>query len=282
MLLNALWERLRGRYQRDLSGALWRRPLTLRNSAPLVSFTFDDFPRSALEVGGRILTDHGVSGTYYVSLGLLDRDEPVGRICSARNLAEALARGHELGCHTFGHCDAWATSPRAFERSILQNRQALSRLRPEARFPTMSYPINPPRPATKRRIGRSFSCCRGGGQRTNIGTIDVNYLQAFFLEQSRHRPSAIWELIDRNRAERGWLIFVTHDVAEHPSRFGCTPAFFTEVVRRAVGSGATVLPVGQALAEARRLAVSVPPTSPWAGPSATAPVAPLGADGISS
>ena len=32
----------------------------------VVSFTFDDFPRTALEIGGRILEDAGVRGTYTV------------------------------------------------------------------------------------------------------------------------------------------------------------------------------------------------------------------------
>jgi peptidoglycan/xylan/chitin deacetylase (PgdA/CDA1 family) len=246
----ALWERLRGRYQRDLAAAVWRRPVRMRNSGALISFTFDDFPRSSLDVGGAILRAHGVVGTYYVSLGLMDRDEPVGRICSPGDVGRALAQGHELGCHTFGHCDAWGTAPRAFEESILQNRRALTRILPGADFETMSYPIGSPRPGTKRRTGRHFLGCRGGGQSINFGMIDLNHLRAFFLEQSRDRPGVIREMIDRNRVERGWLIFVTHDVRPEPSRFGCTPWFFGDVVQRAMESGAKVLPVARALAEA--------------------------------
>jgi hypothetical protein len=63
-----------------MSQALCRRPVKMQNTAPLFSFTFDDFPRSALEVGGKILRAHGVAGTYYVSLELLNRDEPTGDI----------------------------------------------------------------------------------------------------------------------------------------------------------------------------------------------------------
>jgi Polysaccharide deacetylase len=257
-MLNTLWHRLRGRCQRELSAALWRRPVRMRNAAPLISFTFDDFPCSALEVGGRILRAHGATGTYYVSLGLLNRDEPVGRICSARDVAEVVAQGHELGCHTFGHCDAWTTSPHAFEQSLLENRDALRRLLPSASFSTMSYPINSPSPDTKRRTGRHFSGCRGGGQRMNIGTIDLNHLHAFFIEQARDRPTAIWDLIERNRALCSWLIFATHDVTTHPSPFGCTPSFFADVVRQAVASGARVLPMDQALAAVNGLASDRP------------------------
>jgi peptidoglycan/xylan/chitin deacetylase (PgdA/CDA1 family) len=242
-------ERLRGRVQRTLSTELYRRPVRMRNTGPLISFTFDDFPRSALDVGGAILREHGAVGTYYAALGLLDVNEPVGRICSASDVARVIADGHELGCHTFAHCDAWGTPPVEFEASILDNQCALQRLAPGTEFSTMSYPINSPRPDTKRRTGRYFACCRGGGQRTNVGTADLNYLFAFFLEQSRDRPAAIRNIIDRNRTHRGWLIFATHDVAVHPSRFGCTPDFLEDILRWSRESGARILPVGQALSE---------------------------------
>jgi peptidoglycan/xylan/chitin deacetylase (PgdA/CDA1 family) len=219
------------------------------NKKPLISFTFDDFPRSALEVGGRILSGYGVRGTYYVSLGLLDREEVVGRICSRADLARAVADGHELGCHTFGHCDAWETDPDVFEDAIQQNKRALETILPAVRFETMSYPISTtPRPKTKRQTGREFLCCRAGGQRSNVGTVDLNYVYAYFLERSMGQLDVIHALIERNSRDRGWLIFATHDVADPPTQFGCTPAFFEDVVRRAVASGAAVLPVRRALA----------------------------------
>ena len=244
---DALLDRFRGKYRRTLSAVLCRRLVKMNNRVPLISFTFDDFPHSALEVGGKILRAHGVTGTYYVSLGLLNRDEPTGRICSSADLTEVLAQGHELGCHTFGHCDAWETDSFSFEESIMANQLALKRILPKAGFLTMSYPISTPRPDTKRRTGQHFAACRGGGQKFNLGTVDLNYLQAFFLEQSRDSPDAIWEMIDRNRVAGGWLIFATHDVTPRPTKFGCTPELFGEVVSLAVNSGAQVLPVAQAL-----------------------------------
>jgi hypothetical protein len=221
----------------------------MQNTGPLISFTFDDFPQSALEVGGKILRAHGVAGTYYVSLGLLNRDEPTGRICSSTDLKEVLAQGHELGCHTFEHCDAWETDSRSFQESIFANRRALKEILPDASFVTMSYPINTPRPDTKRLTGRHFAGCRAGGQTFNSGPIDLNYLQAFFLEQSRDLPSLIWEMISRNRDRGGWLVFATHDVATNPTQFGCAPEFFEEVVKRSIESGAKVIPVAKALNE---------------------------------
>jgi peptidoglycan/xylan/chitin deacetylase (PgdA/CDA1 family) len=248
MKLSRTWARIKGRYQRTLAEHLGRRPVPMRNPGPLISFTFDDFPVSALRVGGAILKRHGVEGTYYAAFGLMGKDAPAGRIFSPEDLPGLLADGHELGCHTFAHCDSWATRPDIFEESILQNRQALAELVPGCRMSTLSYPISFPRPGTKLRAGRHFAGCRSGGQSGNAGTLDLNHLQAFFLEMSRNDPGAIRRAIDRNGERRGWLIFATHDVTENPSRYGCTPALFEEIVRHAVDSGARVVTVTQALA----------------------------------
>jgi len=53
-------------------------------------------------------------------------------------------------------------------------------------------------------------------------------------------------MIDRTVAASGWLVLATHDVCEEPSRWGCNPAFFEDVVCYVARSGATVLPVGDA------------------------------------
>src|SRR5437868_1211537 len=103
----------------------YRRQLVIGAQEPVVSFTFDDFPRSAWLTGGAILQRFGAAGTYYVSLGLLDKETPTGRICVAGDLAALVEQGHELGCHTFSHCHSWETEPQAFEDSVLENRAAL-------------------------------------------------------------------------------------------------------------------------------------------------------------
>lgn len=245
-----LIERFQGKYRRTLSTALGRRLARLQNSIPLVSFTFDDFPESALAIGGGILNRYSIAGTYYVSLGLLDQVAPTGLICSSEDVRNVLSDGHELGCHTFGHCDAWATNSHVFEESIRANRAALRQIMPTANFLTMAYPINNPWPASKHRAGKYFIGCRGGGQKINVGTVDLNKLNAYFIEQSRESPSQIFDMISHNRDQRGWLIFATHDVTNSPTRFGCTPELFEAVVRRAKESGARIIPVGAALREA--------------------------------
>jgi hypothetical protein len=219
----------------------------MHNTVPYISFTFDDFPRSALYTGGNILKRYGLRATYYASFGLMGKEAPTGMIFVPDDIKELLAQGHELGCHTFAHCHAWETSPRVFEDSIIKNKRALDELVPGAAFRSFSYPIVGPQPATKRRAGRYFACCRGGGQTFNSGRTDLNLLKAYFLEKSIDNPCSVKEVIDKSCQAHGWLIFATHDIDEIPTRYGCTPSFFQDIVKYSLSSGARVLPVAGAL-----------------------------------
>jgi peptidoglycan/xylan/chitin deacetylase (PgdA/CDA1 family) len=238
--------RVQGRYQRATAGYLFRRSFVGNRQGPLISFSFDDFPRSALFAGGAILKRFGFAGTYYASFGLMGKEAPTGTMFLPEDIRSVVEAGHELGCHTFAHCHSWNTTPRSFEDSIVENGATLKEFLPEARFRTFSYPICPPRPATKQATGKHFVCCRGGGQTFNVGTMDLNYLAAYFLEQARGDLAAVKSLIDRNCQEGGWLVFATHDIAPNPTPYGCTPEFFEHTVQYAANSGARVLPVIEA------------------------------------
>jgi peptidoglycan/xylan/chitin deacetylase (PgdA/CDA1 family) len=249
------------RFAMEATRFLSGRQLAVRTPVPLISFTFDDFPRSAFVNAGAILGRYGVLGTYYVSLGLAGKQSQMGPMYHTEDLIELSRLGHELGCHTFGHCHSWNTPPNIYEKAILDNQQALNEVLPGTAFQTFSYPFSGPRLPVKQVAGRHFLCCRGGGLRAgrfllrhhaggqtfNSGTTDLNLLCAFFLEQSREDPEAVKHLIDQNAQERGWLIFATHDVCDSPSRFGCTLNFFEQVVQWSLESGAQILPVVEAV-----------------------------------
>lgn len=228
-----------------------RRPFVLPSGPPIVSFTFDDFPRSALRMGGKILEDAGIAGTYYVSLGLMGQMTPTGEIFYQNDLPQLFSGGHELGCHTFHHHPAWTTPPGAYVSSVEENQRTLASIAPGQVLTTHSYPISYPRPATKRLLSQRFVCARGGGQTFNHGSIDLNYLNSFFLEQSHDDFTSIERVINANVGVGGWLVFSTHDVCASPTRFGCQPAFFEKVAQCALRSGASILPVAKAAARLR-------------------------------
>jgi len=122
-----------------------RNPRQIHAGIPIISFTFDDFPRSALVQGGAILLEQGFTGTYYVSFGLMGQSGPTGDIFSRDDLGEFVRQKHELGCHTFDHCDSWDTRPAEFEASILRNQKTLARELPGLSLKSLSYPISYPR-----------------------------------------------------------------------------------------------------------------------------------------
>ena len=254
--------KIRNRIRRELSIRLCRRNTQVHFPRPVISFTFDDFPRSALICGGDIIRAHGGAATYYVSLGLMGTTQPTGAMFVRGDLEGVIAGGHELGCHTYDHCNAWNTASRDFELSIVKNMQGLQRFFPCRSFKTMSYPISVPRPAVKACCDTYFVGCRSGGQSFNRGTTDLLGLNAFFLEQSREDARSVKLLIDGSCHAGGWLIFATHDVTENPTQYGCTPRFFEEIVRYAANLGARILPVCSALNELNlpkeRTVISIP------------------------
>ncbi len=247
MQSNSLGARALGRMQRILADRMFRRVLIMRNRVPLISFSFDDFPTSALHTGGMIIERFGARATYYAALGLMGQMAPAGRLFDAADLNLLLKNKHELGCHTYDHCDSWNTPRHALAASAHRNQEVFSGLFPGRKLQSFSFPISYPRPLTKRLLGGSYQSCRGGGQTFQAGAADLNMLKAFFLEKTRNNSTMVKQVIDQNRQECGWLIFATHDVCDTPSPYGCTPSFFAEIVEYAAASGAKILPVGSAL-----------------------------------
>lgn len=240
--------RINNRYRNTMSYRLGRRPVQLGLKKPLASFTFDDFPRSALLSGGAILKEHGIRGSYYASLGMMGKSTVSGDLFIEDDISGLIAEGHELGCHTFGHLNPWVTGEAVFKDSIIKNQEALLEIVPEYRFKTLAYPYTHPHPRIKRVAGRYFECCRGGGQVPNIGSIDLNLLRSCFIDEKQREDLDFYKrLLEKNSQSKGWLIFSTHDISINPSPYGCTVDFFEYIVRETVASSATILPICDAI-----------------------------------
>jgi hypothetical protein len=245
--MNNILRRAIGKGRRTLAAKFQRRELAIDTPMPLISFSFDDAPRTSFEVGGEVLSEHGIRATYYMSLGLLDSETELGPIASPEHLLRAVEAGHELGCHTFHHHDAWLTPSREYIESVDENRRALHRLLPDYAFHSFAYPKNGARLSVKAALEQRFDCCRGGGQSFNSGIVDLNLLNACFLDRrARVDLNFVRTLIDGNSEQRGWLIFAAHDISDGALDFGCAVDFFKAVVRQALYSGALILPVAAA------------------------------------
>lgn len=267
--LSSLFDRAKGKTRRTLAGHLHRRMLDIATPRALVSFTFDDAPRTAFDAGAEILEAHGVRGTYFLSLGLMGTITEVGPIGRPRDLVQAVGRGHELGCHTFGHDDAWFTGRAVYLRSVDRNREALQELLPGHAFRSFAYPKSGATAAVKPALAERFACCRAGGQTFNRGRVDLNLVSACFIDRRATVDMRfVADLIERNVQAGGWLVFAAHDISHTDWAFGCKPAFFTEVVQRAVESGSEVLPMSAACARLHEqaLAGSLPSATVISGP----------------
>ena len=242
--------------------ALARRDVSLPCDRPLISFSFDDFPRTALTVGGAILQDSGVRGTYYAAPGLISTQNHLGEHFCTDDLLNLLATGHELGTHTYSHVSARALGLASYVDEVEKGYQALAEM-PGLRVTRhFSYPFGEITLRVKRAIGPRMQSCRGIYPGLNGPRVDLNLLRANRLYGDVAGSLAAEALINENSRAQSWLIFYTHDVRTNPSPYGCTPALLTNVVRAAVKSGARIATVAEvlALAQANQTASELIPT----------------------
>lgn len=244
-----MMQRVLNRLKSETARFFVRRNRTVAVPGGLISFTFDDFPKSAYRQGGAVLGSHGAAGTYYVAMGLRDAESEMGPHFSSRDLQELVAAGHELGCHTYSHLDCRISDGDTVAQETGDNVQALSRVLGSYTLRSFAFPFGRVALPAKRALTHRFEACRTIRPGINAGRVDFNLLNANCLYSRAGDLDAVGNLIRLNRESGGWLIFYTHDVTDRPSPYGCTPGYFEAVVRAAVTSGSKVLTVGAALDE---------------------------------
>lgn len=220
---------------------------TATTGVPLVTFTFDDVPDTALTHGARILEERGLRGTFYIAAGLAGRVEANRTLideAGVRALAEA---GHEIGCHTFAHARVRTLGPAALAADLDRNAAGLEALAPAPGRRNFAFPYNAPSFRARTELARRFRSCRGGVERIVRGPVDRHFLPAVEIRQPESHVAGLTRWIDDVAANPGWLIFFTHDVGPEPTLFGATPDSFARLVDHALEKGCTVLPLGAAL-----------------------------------
>ena len=206
----------------------------LRNETPMVSFTFDDIPKSAATTGAAILEDHDVRGTFYVSGGLVGTTS--SSHWAAVDVPDIVAlhrRGHEIGCHTFSHRRACDLDAASLTAEIEQNSRYLRSVDPSINIENFAYPFG------YGSFGASGSSVNGvpvlpqhhaGREQRHV---DPQFLRAMPLIDRNIDRDAIERALDETQINNGWLIFYSHDVAETPSPYGCSPALLNHALEAA-------------------------------------------------
>jgi peptidoglycan/xylan/chitin deacetylase (PgdA/CDA1 family) len=219
-----------------------------RRAVGMMSISFDDFPKTAWTEGGRVLRDHGLLATYYVSGGLCSTVFDGEQMYDATDLEPIHAEGHEIGCHTFDHRSCLRMSSAEFERTMRDNQAFVNKHLGDVRFASFAFPYGHTSASAKRIAVRRFSSARGVDQSVNVGRIDLGQLKAVGLETGKRRLEDVERYIARAAAERAWLIVYTHDVQDRPSTYGCRPEQLDRLLRTAKAAGLEILPVKAALA----------------------------------
>lgn len=236
---------LSGRIQKVLARRFSRKQLRLPPHA-IVSFTFDDFPRSALLTAGEMLRAHGLHGTYYTALGLMEATTSVGPLFTARDLEKLVHDDHELACHSYQHLSCRTATTSRFQADCTRNRNCAAGLFSGLRMRNFSYPYGDVSLQTKSALANEYDSCRSIELGVNSGDIDLAFLRSTPIYSSMP-SSTIRRLIRRNKERGGWLIFYTHDVVPAPSPFGCTVQEFEDVLSLAIHSQAEILTIAHAL-----------------------------------
>jgi peptidoglycan/xylan/chitin deacetylase (PgdA/CDA1 family) len=241
------WRELKARVSNRLSRYFCTTPFKLRNTHPIVSFSFDDFPESAASVGAPILDQYGAKATFYVSGSQVDKRSDHWQGAGADVIVEMHRRGHEIACHTFSHVRSTDLDAARLTAEIEENRHYLLGLDPSMRIENFAYPYGIGSVWRKTQLAKTFQSSRGIIPGINSGVVDLQYLRSTPLINQHIDEESIDRAFDALVDSNGWLIFYGHDVAIEPSPYGCTPALLRYALDAAAKRNVTTMTVADAL-----------------------------------
>jgi peptidoglycan/xylan/chitin deacetylase (PgdA/CDA1 family) len=237
----------RGKLRRRTVRLATRRPARAP-TGPMISFCFDDAPASATEAGAAILDRRGLKGSYFIAAAMAGTDAATGRMADAAAVRRLADAGHEVGCHTYSHLDCGQASAEDAVEDVALNAETLARWglpRPT----TFAYPFGDVAPATKRALAGRFALMRALHPGLLTAGADLNQAPAVGVEGADGEARARrW--LNRAAGRKAWLILYTHDVADDPTPWGCTPAALERLADTALAAGFEVVTVAEG---ARRL-----------------------------
>lgn len=221
------------------------RVLDVRFAQPVVSFTFDDVPHSAVRIGATILERYNARGTFYVAGGLQDKMQGDMRMFSSADVQYLTRAGHEVACHSYSHRKMPELTREVMKRDLARNKAYLDGLAPQqaGNNRNFAYPYNAPKWRARHLMADYFNSCRGGGNKINRGRINRDFLYGVEIGGELTTFGAVSAYINDIAQNPGWLIFFTHDIDDNPSRYGCTRTLFEKLVAFAVEKSCCIMPV---------------------------------------
>ncbi|MGH1421214.1 MAG: polysaccharide deacetylase family protein [Hyphomonas sp.] len=211
----------------------------------MVSFCFDDFPKSAATFGASILEEQNLRGTFFPCASYAGQTVDGVRQFDTEDLMKLSEAGHEIGCHTADHARLPELSVAEMRKQFDDNAGYFKSLGlPAAQV--HAYPFGDVSPRVKRCASQRFPVSRGAWAGVNAKKTDRALLKCVSLEAHilKERPIEYWITAAKN--QQAWVIFLTHDIQVDHSYFGVSPKNFEATVAAVVDSGMQVLPIGAA------------------------------------
>lgn len=241
---------LKGKIRRRVVRLAHRRPLERGPERPMVSFTFDDAPQSAVETGAALLEARGARGVFYVSAGLCGAEGPMGRYARAEDYRRLAAAGHEIACHTFSHLDCGRASGEQAQADTAHNLATLADWGTGS-VTSFAYPYGDVAAGPKQALSARYATLRALHHGVITKGTDLNQTPAVGIEGADGEAIATrW--LEEALARKAWLILYTHDVRDAPSPWGCTPQALARLIDKALAGGAEIVTAAQG---AQRLGV---------------------------
>lgn len=152
-----------------------RRNLCIQG-APTVSFTFDDFPKSALSAGGAILKQHGPRGTYYAVMGLMIPMTSLVNILALSLWSSFCATAmNSEGIRTATSVAADCQRP-TIARRVEKGQQAVRQVIGQNKAHNSAYPMGHVNIAAKQGAGAVSGSCRCSRSGINSGLAGLRIL----------------------------------------------------------------------------------------------------------
>lgn len=240
---------------RDLGSQLERRrvarraarPAILKLSRPVVSFTFDVFPKSAARTGAALIENVGGRGTFYASAAFANEETHAGRIFDNEDLIRLIAAGHEVGCHTFSQLDCARTPVDVVFSDMVRNADVLAAMGMDTRLISFAWPYGETSHAMKAQLPSRFVTARGAAPGLASGAADLAQLRANAM-YGPHALRRCLAVLEQARRRNGWVIFFTRDVSARPGPWGTPTGLLERLCGSAYAGGMQILPVREAAA----------------------------------
>jgi len=225
------------------------KPVQINMERSIVSFTFDDVPRTAVINGQPILDSHNIKATFYVAMGLsqTNSDEPDDEAYfTSDDVLQLHDKGHDIACHTYSHYALDNGNADDLALDAEKNVESLNAIIEPDSIKHFSYPFGQVNFKTKKLLSKKYRTMRSSRPGINLGLTDLYLLRATSIYSPTFDKKNIKLIIEKNRRYGGWLIFYTHGVADKPDNYSCTPDQLEWVIQQCEKSNAEILPIAGA------------------------------------